>query len=47
MLDAEHHGECLNVYADGDMIVSVSEETNQIAVYRRGDDEPVAVHDLE
>ena len=47
MIEAEHHGEYLNVYANGDMVVSVSEEHSEIAVYRRGDEEPVAVHDLE
>lgn len=47
MLETENEGDHLNVYADGDMIVSVSEEHDEIAVYRRGEDEPVEVHDLE
>jgi len=47
MISAEHSGEYVNVYADGDMIVSVSEEHSEIAVYRTDGEEPVAVHDLE
>jgi hypothetical protein len=47
MIEADHRGEYLNVFIDGDLVVSVSEEHSEIAVYRTSDDEPVAVHDLE
>jgi len=47
MLNVEHEGLYVNVYAGDDMIVSVSEEHSEIVVYRRDGEEPVATHDLE
>ena len=46
MLESENEGEYLNVYSDGDMIVSVSEKHGEVAVYERDHEEPVAVHNF-
>lgn len=46
-LHTEQEGQYLNVYKNGELIVSVSEDHDEIVVYDGDDEEPLAVHEIK